>query len=86
MAGGDGDDGTGQSSQSSWSTCSRRGIPLHVKQGPAVDVLIALTFAPLPLEPDVRCEFRLTIASLAADRWTVASKTVAAPPSFGQAA
>jgi hypothetical protein len=51
------------------------GRPPGLKLGTPLDAVIALNFSPLPLEPDKRYEWRLTIDGQHEEAWSVAFGT-----------
>ena len=51
------------------------GIPAQVKPGESIAIAQAFTFPPLPLEPNRRYQFRLTIDGRADEDWTLAFNT-----------
>lgn len=51
------------------------GRPPGIKAGTPIDVPIAFNFAPIPLEPGSRFEWRLEIDGQASDDWRVAFST-----------
>jgi len=56
------------------------GRPPGLKPGTALDGAMAINFGPLPLEPDTRYEWRLTIDGRHEDDWSLPFTTRAARP------
>ena len=56
------------------------GRPPGLKRGTPIDVAMAFNIPPLPLEPDLRFEWRFSIDDESRDEWRQAFSTRAAPP------
>jgi hypothetical protein len=63
------------------------GRPPGMHQGTPIDISLALNFGPIPLSPDGRYEWRLTIDDRSDETWRLAFSTrpatPAAPPALG---